>query len=182
MIEWLCMDVNSCIATLESFRSQILRDVISLEQTPMMRWPFIFRYMISMATGNLLWEILQQPFYTLLQTASLAYLIFAIVHCWIGDLMIAALCLALGIFSSRILQLRQFFPMGALVTLLAGIAYTIFSEWRNMSIHHFWSYSTYMPRLPFVGTGLLPILQWILVPMIALYLVRKSSLKLATTA
>lgn len=147
----------------------------------MMRWPFIFRYMISMAAGNLLWEILQQPFYTLWQTASLAYLIFAIVHCWIGDLMIAALCLALGIFVSIKIQSKQFFPCGTLVTVLAGIAYTIFSEWRNTSIHHFWTYSVYMPRLPFVGTGLLPILQWVVIPLIALYLARKSSLRLRST-
>lgn len=143
-----------------------------------MQWRFIRRYMLTMAAGNLLWEILQQPFYTLWLTASLAYLIFAILHCWIGDLMIAAFCLALGIYTSRILRSGQFFPAGALMTLLAGISYTILSEWRNMSVHHFWSYSTYMPRLPFVGTGILPILQWTLVLMLSLYLARKLSLKL----
>ncbi|WP_148359246.1 hypothetical protein [Acidocella aminolytica] len=155
-----------------------MRDVISIEPTSVIHWQIIRRYMLTMAAGNLLWEILQQPFYTLWQTASLAYLTFAIVHCWIGDLMIAASCLALGICTSRILRSRQFFPVGAFVTLLAGLAYTIFSEWRNMSIHHFWTYSAYMPRLPFVGTGLLPILQWFLIPMLSLCLARKLSLEL----
>lgn len=159
-----------------------MRDVISIEQASRMNWQFIRCYMTSIAVGNLLWEILQQPFYTLWQTASVAYTAFAIVHCWIGDLMIAAFCLALGICTARVLQSKHFFPVSASVSVLSGIAYTIFSEWRNMSVHHFWTYSAYMPRLPIVGTGLLPILQWVLVPAIALYFARKSLLTLVTVA
>lgn len=121
-------------------------------------------------------------FFTLWRIASPAYVAFAIIHCWIGDLMIASFSLALGIIASRSLGSKRFFPAGVIVSVLAGVSYTIFSEWQNMSVHHFWTYSAYMPRLPIVGTGLLPILQWILVPAIALYCARKSPLTLVTVA
>lgn len=149
---------------------------------PPANWRFIRSYLTIAAIGNLLWEVLQQPFYTLWRIASPAYVAFAIIHCWIGDLMIASFSLALGIIASRSLGSKRFFPAGVIVSVLAGVSYTIFSEWQNMSVHHFWTYSAYMPRLPIVGTGLLPILQWILVPAIALYCARKSPLTLVTVA
>lgn len=144
---------------------------------PLPNWRFIRRYLTIAAIGNLLWGVLQQPFYTLWQTASPAYVVFAIFHCWIGDLMIAASCLALAVFALSRLRSRKFFPAGALVTVLAGVAYTMFSEWQNMSIHHFWTYSPYMPRLPFLGTGMSPLLQWIIVPTIALFVAHKPFMK-----
>jgi hypothetical protein len=47
-----------------------------------------------------------------------------------------------------------------------GLAYTIFSEWLNVSVVKSWTYSDLMPLIPPLGTGLTPILQWIIVPLL----------------
>ena len=51
-----------------------------------------------------------------------------------------------------------------------GIAYTIYSEWLNTTVRQSWAHSPLMPVLPLIGTGLSPILQWLVVPSLALTL------------
>lgn len=50
--------------------------------------------------------------------------------------------------------------------ILLALAYTVFSEWRNVNVTRNWAYAEHMPRLPPFGTGLTPILQWIIVPIL----------------
>ena len=52
--------------------------------------------------------------------------------------------------------------------ILLGAAYTILSEWLNVEIRRTWSYTAAMPVLPWLGTGLAPLLQWLIVPGLAL--------------
>ena len=56
------------------------------------------------------------------------------------------------------------------VTMTAGLAYTVFSEWLNTEVRRSWAYSDLMPVLPPLGTGLSPLLQWLVVPAAALWL------------
>jgi hypothetical protein len=51
-----------------------------------------------------------------------------------------------------------------------GFAYTIYSEWLNTTVRQSWAYSPLMPVLPVIGTGLSPLLQWVVVPSFALTL------------
>ena len=51
--------------------------------------------------------------------------------------------------------------------ILLGAAYTVFSEWLNINIRRSWSYTDAMPVLPLLGTGLTPLLQWVVVPGLA---------------
>jgi hypothetical protein len=64
----------------------------------------------------------------------------------------------------------------AVLTALAGAAYTVFSEWSNTSILGSWAYSGLMPTLKMAGIyiGLSPLLQWLVLPPLALYLGGKS--------
>jgi len=55
----------------------------------------------------------------------------------------------------------------ALAAILLGAGYTILSEWLNVEIRRTWSYTAAMPVLPFLGTGLTPLLQWLVVPSLA---------------
>jgi len=54
------------------------------------------------------------------------------------------------------------------LTVMVGVAYTIYSEWLNTTIRQGWAYSPMMPVLPPLGTGLSPLLQWLIVPSLAL--------------
>ena len=58
----------------------------------------------------------------------------------------------------------------AAVAVAAGLAYTVFSEWLNIGVRRSWAYSDLMPVLPLLGTGLSPLLQWLVVPAAALWL------------
>ena len=124
----------------------------------------VFRYLGAIAVGNLFWEAIQLPLYTLWQTAKPPYLLFAALHCWVGDLLIASISLALSIILlGREWPSRNYVATGTLAVLL-GLSYTVFSEWLNVTVRESWAYSTAMPRVPPFGTGLSPLLQWITVP------------------
>ena len=56
----------------------------------------------------------------------------------------------------------------AFTAIVLGASYTIFSEWLNVQIRRTWSYTAAMPVVPFLGTGLTPLLQWLIVPSMAL--------------
>ena len=62
----------------------------------------------------------------------------------------------------------------AFVTLGTGVAYTIFSEWLNIVVRQSWAYSEAMPVVPLIGVGLSPLLQWLVIPGVAMLVVRRS--------
>ena len=62
----------------------------------------------------------------------------------------------------------------ALLTIAGGLAYTGYSEWLNAAVKRSWSYSDLMPAIPDLGIGLSPVLQWIVVPSVALWAAGRS--------
>ena len=56
-----------------------------------------------------------------------------------------------------------------MVALVLGVGYTIYSEWMNVNVRGNWAYAPAMPTLPGIGTGLFPLLQWIVVPTTTLW-------------
>jgi hypothetical protein len=63
----------------------------------------------------------------------------------------------------------------ALLMIAIGLAYTIFSEWLNITVRQSWAYSDLMPVIPGLGLGLSPAMQWGLIPIAALWLARRNS-------
>ena len=99
-------------------------------------------YLAVSAAAHLVWEILQLPLYTIWTTGTARQMAFAVLHCTGGDVLTAAL--------------------------LIGVGYTIYSEWLNTGSRASWACSGLMPVVPGLGTGLSPILQWLVVPTAAL--------------
>ena len=132
-------------------------------------WHFVLaRFVPLLAAGNLAWESFQLPFYTLWQEGTPRSRAFAILHCTAGDVMIgtAALLASVMLFSRRSWPLSNHARVLASAT-LAGLAYTVFSEWVNTQVTMSWQYADWMLRVPPLGTGLAPLLQWIVVPPLA---------------
>ena len=127
--------------------------------------PILLRYIAIVAAANLLWETAQIPLYTIWKTGMAGDIAFAIVHCTAGDVLItaAALLLALLLAGKAAWPSDRGLPVIAAATML-GIAYTVFSEWLNVSIRGSWSYADMMPVMPPLGTGLTPLLQWVTIP------------------
>lgn len=134
--------------------------------SPKTRW--ILRVLIAMAAGNLVWEVAHVPLYTLWLTGTPAEIAYAVLHCTVGDILIAAvtLGLALALFGRGDRSGQRTRTIAGAMILMA-VGYTIFSEWLNIEVRGSWAYRDLMPRLPWLGTGLTPILQWIIVPALA---------------
>lgn len=119
--------------------------------------------------GHLAWEVAQLPLYTIWSTGTLGELAFAVLHCTGGDILIAlsTLATALVLIGDQAWPSHRFERV-CVLTVGLGIGYTAFSEWLHAGVRGSWTYSDWMPTLPWTGTGLSPLLQWIVIPMLAL--------------
>lgn len=54
-----------------------------------------------------------------------------------------------------------------------GVVITILFEWLATNILERWAYADSMPTLPILGTGLLPLIQWVVIPPLILWFVRR---------
>jgi hypothetical protein len=133
------------------------------------------RYSFVSALGHLAWETLHLPLYTIWFDGTVAQIAFAIAHCTVGDIMIAAATLgpALLAFGRGWPSDQIAFRNVALTAVALGVSYTVFSEWLNVDVRGSWNYSSWMPRLPLLGTGLSPVLQWIVIPTLAFWWARR---------
>ena len=129
----------------------------------------IRRYVWGSFALHLVWEIVQLPLYTLWTTGTLSQQAFAILHCTVGDTMIAGLGLLLALAVIN----RSTWPAAGgriiwVCVLFLGVGYTLYSEWLNVTVRRSWAYSEWMPIIPFIGIGLSPVLQWFIVPTLVL--------------
>jgi hypothetical protein len=133
-------------------------------------------YLPWLAGLNLAWEAAHVRLYTLWYEADPTYIWFSVLHCTVGDVLIGAAALFTALIGAR-----ESFLAGwrwhriAVVATLIGLAYTMFSEWMNITWLRSWTYSATMPRLELAGFefGMTPLAQWLLVPPLALYLARR---------
>jgi len=122
-------------------------------------------YIATTVTAHMIWEVVQLPLYTIWSTGTPHEIIFTVVHCIGGDFMISTLSLiaALLIFGDCGWPNERFISV-MIAALIMGLVYTFYSEWVNTVVRQTWAYSDLMPKLPIFGTGLSPLLQWIIVP------------------
>ena len=134
-------------------------------------------YLVAIGLGNLVWEAAQFPLYTIWYEGSRGHQLLALIHGTVGDLFISATALmtSLAIFGDETWPKHTFWRVG-IPMLVFGIGYTIYSEWINVEVRHTWAYSDLMPRVPPLGTGLSPLMEWIVVPVFALLMVRHTML------
>jgi hypothetical protein len=137
--------------------------------------PIVPRYLAIAAGLNLAWEIAQLPLYAIWKTGSRREILFAVVHCTLGDVLIAAGSLFLALLLVGTALRRGQFSRASVAPIIVflGVAYTVFSEWLNVSLRGSWAYAPAMPVLPPLGTGLAPLLQWVAIPPLALALARR---------
>jgi hypothetical protein len=123
---------------------------------------------------NLSWEIAQFPFYQIPASVSIAHRAYYVFHCTAGDAIIAT---ALFLLAGWVLSAPDWPSTrpwtGAVIVMLVGVGYMAFSEWRNVYELHAWRYASSMPLV--FGIGVAPLLQWICVPVITLYVYRRIS-------
>ena len=121
-------------------------------------------YVAIASISHLVWESTQLPLYTVWRTGTVHENFVAVVHCTGGDVLITISTLLIAVLIARLCGWRPFGSRIIFAAIVLGVGYTIFSEWLNVEVRRSWSYSSAMPVLPWLGTGLAPVLQWIFVP------------------
>lgn len=117
--------------------------------------------------GN--WEWLQTPFFVD-STATLNEIVWFRLHCTMGDVLILLGCAAVVTTFRRSTGWLAKPRLGDLMLLtVLGVAYTSWSELVNLA-RGSWAYSDLMPLLPGIGLGVVPLLQWLFLPSLSVWL------------
>jgi fluoride ion exporter CrcB/FEX len=133
---------------------------------------FFVKYLGYSAALNLAWEFLQLPLYTLWYESAPSVIAFAVVHCTLGDVLIAffTLLAALILAGASDWPHKRYWKV-AILTGALGVAYTVFSEWNNTVMTRNWAYSSLMPTL--WGIGCSPVAQWLVIPSIIFWTLQR---------
>lgn len=136
------------------------------------------RYLVAIAVGHLAWEFLQMPLYTIWREGTWGEIAFAALHCTGGDILIATASLVLAlVVAGQPGWPQESYRRVVMITVALGLGYTVFSEWLNLEVRQAWAYSDLMPTLPWLGTGLSPVLQWLVVPVVAFRWARRTKFR-----
>lgn len=124
------------------------------------------------AALHLIWEIAQLPLYTLWDDPDRGRIAAYVLHCLLGDVLIAVTVYLLTaiVFRELYWPERRPWPAGAFM-LVAGLAFTASSEWYNVYRAGNWAYTAAMPLV--AGIGLAPLLQWFIVPVTMILMLRR---------
>ena len=117
--------------------------------------------------GN--WEWLQTPFFQD-SSRSLNAIVWFRLHCTVGDVLILLACAGAVTLARRSTSwlVTPRLPDLALLSGL-GIAYTSMSELVNLG-RGAWAYSELMPLVPGTSIGVVPLIQWLCLPALAVRL------------
>jgi hypothetical protein len=93
-------------------------------------------------------------------------------HCTVGDagialvsyIVAAALTGDVRWFSGRV-------AAGLSSAVVVSVLYTVWAEWRNVYVLHNWAYAAAMPTIG--GIGMSPLAQWIVLPMMTVWCLRR---------
>jgi hypothetical protein len=134
---------------------------------PLLNFVF-FSYII-----NATWEWKQSPFY-IDNTSTVADKVLCYTHCTTGDTIILLVGFALiSLYNKSMDWIHHPKVKDYLVLVVFGVSYTFFSEYFNVNIKHNWSYSQSMPLVPFTNIGIIPLVQWIILPPIIVFITKR---------
>lgn len=123
---------------------------------------------------NLAWEYWQVPFFRGMADQPHWEGVKACTQATFGDagISLAAFWITALLAGSRSWMLKPS-RRDIAIFLGVGIATTIIFEELSTRVLQRWNYSDAMPRLPILGTGLLPLIQWLLIPPLVVWFVRR---------
>ncbi|HEV2150070.1 MAG TPA: hypothetical protein VGR37_21920 [Longimicrobiaceae bacterium] len=122
---------------------------------------------------NFVWEFWQVPFFEGMAAAPHWDAVQFCTGATLGDAGIALVGFwAVAAVRSRAWILRP--TSGEVIAFTAvGVAITLPLEWLATEVLRRWTYAEIMPTLPLLGTGLLPLLQWTVLPPLIVWFVRR---------
>jgi hypothetical protein len=119
------------------------------------------------------WEIAQLPLYTIWRERSFTQNIAAALHCTIGDAVIAFVAFFVALWAAFLLGFRRRIWMIGAIAVAEGLVATLVLEVLSTQVWNRWAYAPGMPIIPIADVGFSPVLQCLVVPSVALFLVRR---------
>jgi hypothetical protein len=120
------------------------------------------------------WEILQTPLFARMPVMSHWQATLVCLRATIGDIGIALAAFGASALLDRNVAWFLRPSAGALVGYMAvGVLFTTVFEWHAVYWANRWAYSNLMPVVPLLGIGASPLLQWLVIPPVALHLLRR---------
>ena len=126
---------------------------------------------------NLPWEFLQVPLYAGMPAMPHWEAVQACTQAALGDVVIALMAYwSVAVWRRRRDWLRVYGTKECLGFVLVGVSITVAMEWYATLVSQRWEYAPLMPRVPWLGTGLSPLLQWLILPPLMLWMARRHRL------
>ena len=120
------------------------------------------------------WEIIQAPFFGHLPSMNHWQTTLICLKATIGDVGIAFAGFALSATWDRDRRWFDAPSAGAVIAYFAtGVITTFAFEWYSVHWANRWEYSEIMPVIPIVRVGLVPVMQWMIVPAIVLFFLQR---------
>ncbi|MDR5904907.1 MULTISPECIES: hypothetical protein [Halomonadaceae] len=123
---------------------------------------------------NYPWEFLQVPLFAEMPEMGHWDAVLFCTRATLGDVLIAlvAYWAVAAVLRQRDWLLR---PHGRAIAgfVVVGVVITIGLEWHATVLQDRWQYAERMPTLPLLGTGLAPLLQWLVLPPLVVWLARR---------
>ena len=120
------------------------------------------------------WEMLQAPTYAGMAEMPHWDGVILCLEATFGDVGFALTAFWLASVAARSrFWFRAWLAAPISVYMATGLLLTVGFEFYYTEISLRWTYSDLMPRVPPLGTGLSPLIQWLLIPPLALWLTRR---------
>jgi len=133
-----------------------------------------FNVMIFSFLLNLAWEVWQVPFFRGMADQPHWLGVKICTQATFGDAGIALAAFWVTAFFARTRSwIMQPSRSDIAIFIGVGLVATIIFETLAIGVLGRWAYRDAMPRLPILGTGLLPLLQWLALPPLVLWFVRR---------
>lgn len=123
---------------------------------------------------NYPWEFIQIPFFEQMPTLPHGEAVLFCTRAALGDVLIAlAAFWVVALARGDRGWLRRPDRRAVLGFVAVGLLVTVGLEWHATEVAGRWHYSELMPTVPLLGTGLLPLLQWLLLPPLVVWFARR---------
>lgn len=156
--------------------ARLLRLPISM-QLPRSAW-IVLTILVAFAV-NAAWELAQAPLFVLAAHGFFALHVWACLFGAACDVVLLALSYLATAATVRSLRwpLRPGYPLPAVLFVSIGLVATVAME-RWAQSYGLWSYATTMPTV--AGVGVAPAAQWVIIPLLLLWFVRRVGISYAS--
>lgn len=145
--------------------STLYNRVLLLPELPLAMFEFLTHFV---------WEMLQVPLFAGMAEAPHSSVVWLCIRATGGDVFIL---LTSYWFSSLVWGNRQWLREGdrkpAITLVITALIVTVVMEWLATGPLERWEYANSMPMIPLVGIGLSPLLQWLLLSPLIIWLTRR---------